>query len=55
MLHKVVVYISIYSFFQQAYGNFPHVQFFFLNPDQSSQNKFLAYTFKVTKIHCIWL
>ena len=34
MLHKVVVYINIYNFFQQAYGNFPDVQifFFFLRP-----------------------
>ena len=56
MLHKVVVYINIYNFFQQAYGNFPDVQIFFFFKTQTSHpqmNFWLAHLQSLRSLHLI--
>ena len=59
MLHKVVVYINIYNFFQQAYGNFPDVQifFFFFNTHTShpQMNFWLAHLQSLRSLHLIMI
>lgn len=56
MLHKVVVYINIYNFFQQAYRNFPDVQVFFFCKTQASHpqmNFWLAHLKLLRSLHLI--
>ena len=55
MLHKVVVYINIYNFFQQAYGNFPdvHIFFFKTQTNHPQMNFWLAHLKLLRLLHLI--